>query len=84
VKGSTVGKFKEPPGTPGGQKPIFGGGAYVVMFPSPTLFNEPKRIIDLAIEHQLATMAMSKEFVELGGLASCGADITTSIRSAAI
>ena len=34
------------------------------------------RVIDLAIEHRLATMAMSKEFVEQGGLASYGADIT--------
>jgi hypothetical protein len=62
---------------------IAGLGA-VVIFPSPMLFNERKRVIDLAIEHRLATMAMSKEFVEQGGLASYGADITTSIRSAAI
>ena len=59
-------------------------GLGAVIFPSPMLFNERKRIIDLAIEHRLATMALSKEFVELGGLASYGADITTSIRSAAI
>ena len=40
------------------------------------LFNQRKRIVDLAAEHRLPIAAMGKEFVQLGGLMSYGADIT--------
>jgi ABC-type uncharacterized transport system substrate-binding protein len=47
----------------------------ILIFPSPMLFNQRKRIVDLATEHQLPIAAMGKEFVQLGGLMSYGADI---------
>ena len=47
----------------------------LLIFPSPMLFNQRKRIVDLAAEHRLPIMAMGKEFVQLGGLMSYGADI---------
>jgi putative ABC transport system substrate-binding protein len=47
----------------------------VLIFPSPMLFNQRKRIVDLAAEHRLPIMAMGKEFVQLGGFMSYGADI---------
>lgn len=48
----------------------------LLIFPSPMLFNQRKRIVDLAAEHRLPIMAMGKEFVQIGGLMSYGADIT--------
>jgi len=48
----------------------------LLIFPSPMLFNQRKRIVDLAAEHRLPIMAMGKEFVQLGGFMSYGADIT--------
>ncbi|MBR1142968.1 ABC transporter substrate-binding protein [Bradyrhizobium sp. AUGA SZCCT0431] len=48
----------------------------LLVFPSPMLFTERKRIVDLATQHRLPLMAMGKEFVQLGGFMSYGADIT--------
>ena len=48
----------------------------VIVFPSPMLFVERRRIVDLAAKHRLPLMAMGREFVELGGLISYGASIT--------
>ncbi|MCK1541836.1 ABC transporter substrate-binding protein [Bradyrhizobium sp. 179] len=48
----------------------------LLIFPSPMLFNQRKRIVDLAAENRLPLMAMGKEFVQLGGFMSYGADIT--------
>jgi len=48
----------------------------LLVFPSPMLFTERKRIVDLATQLRLPLMAMGKEFVQLGGLMSYGADIT--------
>ena len=48
----------------------------LLIFPSPMLFNDRKRIVELATEHRLPMMAMGKEFVQLGGLMSYGSDIT--------
>jgi putative tryptophan/tyrosine transport system substrate-binding protein len=45
------------------------------IFPSPMLFNQRQRIVDFAAEHRLPIMAMGKEFVQLGGFMSYGADI---------
>jgi putative ABC transport system substrate-binding protein len=47
----------------------------ILIFPSPMLFNQRKRIVDLAEEHRLPIVAMGKEFVQLGGFMSYGADI---------
>jgi putative ABC transport system substrate-binding protein len=48
----------------------------LMVFPSPMLFNERRRIVDLAAKRRLPSMAMAREFVELGGLMSYGASIT--------
>src|SRR5205814_10290063 len=45
----------------------------LLIFPSPMLFTERKRIVDLGAEHRLPIVAMGKEFVQLGGLLSYGA-----------
>src|ERR1700732_2401536 len=47
----------------------------LLVFPSPMLFNQRKRIVDLAAEHRLPIMAMGREFVQLGGFMSYGADV---------
>jgi putative ABC transport system substrate-binding protein len=55
----------------------------VMVFPSPMLFNERTHIVDLARKLRLPLISMGKEFVELGGLMSYGADITDFIRRGA-
>src|SRR6266571_8792077 len=47
----------------------------LLVFPSPMLFAGRRRIVDLAAERRLPIIAMGKEFVQLGGLMSYGADI---------
>jgi putative ABC transport system substrate-binding protein len=44
-------------------------------FPSSMFFSERKRIVELAAMHRLPAMFITREFVELGGLASYGAHI---------
>jgi ABC-type uncharacterized transport system substrate-binding protein len=56
----------------------------VIIFPSPMLFNERTRIVDLARKLRLPLISMGKEFVKLGGLMSYGADIIDFIRRGAI
>ena len=56
------------------------GADAIVVFPSPMLFAERKRIVDFAAKLRLPLIAMSKEFVQLGGLMSYGADITDFFR----
>ncbi|UPK31146.1 ABC transporter substrate-binding protein [Bradyrhizobium sp. 195] len=53
------------------------------VLPSTMLFAERRRIIDLAANLQLPVISMSKEFVEVGGLMSYGADITDFVRRSA-
>ena len=48
----------------------------LMVFPSPMLFAEQKRIVNLAAKLRLPLISMGKEFVQLGGLMSYGADIT--------
>jgi ABC-type uncharacterized transport system substrate-binding protein len=55
----------------------------LIVFPSPMLFLERRRIVDLAAKHRLPSMAMGREFVELGGLMSYGANITDLSRRSA-
>jgi|SRR5579872_1901853 len=52
----------------------------IMLFPSPMLFTERKRIVDLAAKIRLPLISMGKELVELGGLMSYGADVTDSFR----
>lgn len=47
----------------------------VLLFPSPMFFVARERIVELAAEHRLPLFAIGKEFVQLGGLLSYGADI---------
>ena len=55
----------------------------VMVFPSPMLFTERRRIVDLAGKLRLPLISMGKEFVELGALMSYGADITDFLRRGA-
>ena len=55
----------------------------VMVFPSPMLFTERRRITELAGKHRLPLISMGKEFVEAGALLSYGADITDFIRRGA-
>ena len=55
----------------------------LLVFPSPMLFSERRRIVDLAAERRLPIFAMGKEFVQLGGLMSYGADIIDFTRRSA-
>jgi putative ABC transport system substrate-binding protein len=56
----------------------------LLIFPSPMLFTERKRIVDLAAKHRLPIIAMGKEFVQLGALLSYGADIIDFNRRSAV
>jgi ABC-type uncharacterized transport system substrate-binding protein len=55
----------------------------LIVFPSPMLFTERRRIVDLATKHRLPSMAMGREFAELGGLIAYGASIAELHRRAA-
>jgi putative tryptophan/tyrosine transport system substrate-binding protein len=55
----------------------------LIVFPRPMLYLERRRIVDLAAKHRLPSMAMGREFVELGGLMSYGASITDLSRRGA-
>ncbi len=55
----------------------------LMVFPSTMLFNERRRIVDLAAKSHMPTMYQSRQFVELGGLISYGASITDLVRRAA-
>jgi putative ABC transport system substrate-binding protein len=42
-------------------------------FPNPTFYENRKRLVDLAAQHQLPAMYNAREFVEVGGLIAYGA-----------
>jgi putative ABC transport system substrate-binding protein len=56
----------------------------LLVFPSPMLFAERRRIVDLAAKYRLPSMAMGREFAELGGLITYGASIPGLFRRSAI
>jgi ABC-type uncharacterized transport system substrate-binding protein len=56
----------------------------LIVFPSPMLFNERRRIVDLAVQHRLPSISVGREFVELGGLIAYGASIPGLVRRSAI
>ena len=56
--------------------------AFVVL-PSPMLFGERGRIVDLAAKHRLPAIYLAREFVELGGLMAYGASIRDLFRRSA-
>jgi putative tryptophan/tyrosine transport system substrate-binding protein len=55
----------------------------VILLPSPMLFAEHKRIVELAAKSRLPTMYAAREFVEDGGLMSYGASQRDLFRHAA-
>jgi putative ABC transport system substrate-binding protein len=55
----------------------------LLVFPSAMLFNERRRLVDLAARHRLPAMYQLGQFVELGGLMAYGASITDLIRRSA-
>ncbi|HVM82002.1 MAG TPA: ABC transporter substrate-binding protein [Stellaceae bacterium] len=55
----------------------------IIVYPSPMLFTERKRIVELATIHRLPSMSMGREFVEIGGLIAYGASITDLFRRSA-
>jgi ABC-type uncharacterized transport system substrate-binding protein len=54
----------------------------LIVLPSPMLFSERRHIVDLATQNRLPSIAMAREFVELGGLMSYGASLPELFRRA--
>jgi putative ABC transport system substrate-binding protein len=55
----------------------------LLVLPSAMLFNERRRLVDLAARRRLPAMYQLGEFVELGGLMAYGASITDLVRRSA-
>jgi putative ABC transport system substrate-binding protein len=55
----------------------------LITFPSPMLYAERRRLVELAARHRLPAMFNAREFVELGGLMAYGASIADLIRRSA-
>jgi putative ABC transport system substrate-binding protein len=55
----------------------------LIVLPSPMLFSERGHIVDLATRHRLPSIAMAREFADLGGLMAYGASIRDLWRRAA-
>ena len=55
----------------------------LIVFPSPMLYTERRRIVDLAAKHRLPAIYAWREPVEAGGLMSYGASIPDLYRRAA-
>ena len=55
----------------------------VILLPSPMLYGEHKRIVELAAKNRLPAMYAAREFVEDGGLMSYGASLPDLFRRAA-
>jgi putative ABC transport system substrate-binding protein len=52
----------------------------LIVLPSPMLFSERRHIVDLATRHRLPSIAMAREFAELGGLMAYGANLPDLFR----
>jgi ABC-type uncharacterized transport system substrate-binding protein len=55
----------------------------LIVLPSAMLYNECRRLVDLAARHRLPAMYQAREIVELGGLIAYGASIPDLIRRSA-
>jgi ABC-type uncharacterized transport system substrate-binding protein len=55
----------------------------LLVSPSTFLFAERKRIVDLAVEHRLPSISAAREFADLGGLMSYGANLADLSRRGA-
>ena len=56
----------------------------VLIFPSPMLYGERRRIADLALRYRLPSMSVDREFAEVGGFIAYGASIIDLMRRSAI
>jgi putative ABC transport system substrate-binding protein len=54
------------------------------LFPSPMLFLERRRIVELAATHRLPSVSQAREFVEIGGLIAYGANINDLFRRSTV
>jgi putative ABC transport system substrate-binding protein len=55
----------------------------LIVLPSAMLYNERRRLVDLAARHRLPAMYQAREIVELGGLMAYGASIPDLVRRSA-
>lgn len=62
---------------------VKGGAQALLPLPSPLLFSERKRIVELGARHTLPGMFNSREFVELGGLIAYGVNLAELNRQSA-
>ena len=58
--------------------------AAIIVFPDPLTFTHRRRLMDLALQHRLAVVSGSKEFVEAGGLLAYGPSFADMFRRAAV
>jgi ABC-type uncharacterized transport system substrate-binding protein len=56
----------------------------LIVMPSPMLFSERRKIVDLTTKHRLPSIAMDRAFVELGGLLAYGVSIRDLFRRAGV
>jgi putative ABC transport system substrate-binding protein len=56
----------------------------VLIFPSPMLYGERRRIADLALRYRLPSMSVDREFAQVGGFMAYGASIIDLVRRSAI
>ena len=63
---------------------IEAGSDALMVFPSPMIFTERRRIVGLATHRRLPSIAMAREFAELGGLIAYGANIPDLVRRSSI
>jgi putative ABC transport system substrate-binding protein len=57
------------------------GGLFVL--PGPVFLNSPRRVVELVAKSRLPAMYFAREFAEVGGLMSYGADMSEVLRRAA-
>jgi ABC-type uncharacterized transport system substrate-binding protein len=55
----------------------------LIVLPSPMLFSERRHVVDFATSHRLPSIAMAREFAELGGLMAYGANLPDLFRRSA-
>jgi len=58
--------------------------AVLLVNPDPTLFEQRRRLADLAVKHQLPTVHGQREYAEVGGLIAYGANRPEMFRRAAV
>ena len=59
------------------------GAGALTMLPSSMLFNERRRLVDLAAKHRLPAVHYARQFVDAGGLMGYGPNVADLFRRAA-